>query len=50
MADPEIPQKEPIAVDVIPGRKYWWCVCGRSKKQPFCDSAHKGTDFVPVMF
>ena len=50
MAKPEIAQKEPIAVDVIPGRKYWWCVCGRSKKQPFCDSAHKGTDFQPVMF
>lgn len=50
MAKGEIAQKEPIAVDVVPGRKYWWCVCGRSKKQPFCDSAHKDTEFSPVMF
>ena len=46
----EIAAKSPIAVDVIPGRKYWWCACGRSQKQPFCDSAHKGTEFSPVMF
>lgn len=50
MAKGKIAQKEPIAVDVIPGRKYWWCACGRSKKQPFCDSAHKGTEFSPVMY
>lgn len=46
----EIAQKEPIGVEVVPGRKYWWCACGRSKKQPFCDSAHKGTEFSPVMY
>ena len=27
---------------------YWWCACGRSKKQPFCDGSHKGTAFSPV--
>jgi CDGSH-type Zn-finger protein len=26
---------------------YWWCTCGASKKQPFCDGAHKGTGFAP---
>ncbi|MFB3102845.1 MAG: CDGSH iron-sulfur domain-containing protein [Alphaproteobacteria bacterium] len=46
----EVAQKTPIAVDVVSGRKYWWCECGRSKKQPFCDSSHKGTEFSPVMF
>ena len=50
MEEPAIAQKEPIGVDVIPGRKYWWCACGRSQKQPFCDSSHKGTGFSPVMF
>jgi len=50
MAKGQIAQKAPIAVDVTPGRKYWWCACGRSKKQPFCDSSHKGTEFSPVMF
>ncbi len=50
MAKGEIAQKAPIAVDVVPARKYWWCACGRSKKQPFCDSSHKGTEFSPVMF
>ncbi len=26
---------------------YWWCACGQSKRQPFCDGSHKGTEFVP---
>ena len=50
MAMAKIAQKEPISVEVKPGRKYWWCECGLSKKQPFCDSAHKGTDYKPVLF
>ena len=50
MAQGKIEHKEPIAIDVLPGRKYWWCECGLSKKQPFCDSAHKGTDYSPVLF
>jgi CDGSH-type Zn-finger protein len=47
MADPVIAQRAPYAVDVKPG-DYWWCACGRSKKQPFCDGSHKGTAFAPV--
>jgi quercetin dioxygenase-like cupin family protein/CDGSH-type Zn-finger protein len=37
-------------VTVQAGRTYFWCRCGRSKKQPFCDGAHKGTAFTPLMF
>ena len=50
MADPVIAQKAPYKVDVEAGKKYWWCVCGRSAKQPFCDGAHKDTGLQPMMF
>ncbi len=47
MADsPNIPQKAPYGVDLEPGT-YWWCTCGNSSKQPWCDGSHKGSDFVP---
>ncbi len=39
---------EPIAVDVEEGKSYFWCSCGQSKNQPFCDGSHKDTDFTPV--
>lgn len=45
-----VAQKAPFAVDVESGKKYWWCSCGRSATQPFCDSSHKGTDFVPLEY
>jgi len=35
-----VAQKGPYQVDVIKGQKYFWCVCGRSAKQPFCDGTH----------
>ncbi len=47
MADPEIAKKGPYIEETAEG-EYWWCSCGRSKKQPYCDGAHKGTDFKPV--
>ncbi len=47
MADPEIGGTEPVAVEVEEGKMYWWCTCGRSKGQPFCDGSHKDTDFIP---
>ena len=46
MEKPEIAQKAPYALELEPG-SYWWCACGRSKKQPFCDGSHKGTEFSP---
>ncbi|GGD38321.1 CDGSH iron-sulfur domain-containing protein [Sinisalibacter lacisalsi] len=47
---PEIAQKAPFAVDVEEGKNYFWCACGRSKTQPFCDGSHKGTGLAPVKF
>jgi len=47
MSDPVIAQKAPYGVELEPGT-YWWCACGRSKNQPFCDGSHQGTDFTPV--
>jgi CDGSH-type Zn-finger protein len=41
---------EPIAIDVQAGQVYWWCRCGRSTHQPFCDGAHKGSEFSPLKY
>jgi CDGSH-type Zn-finger protein len=46
---PVIAQKSPYKVTLQPG-KYAWCTCGLSQKQPFCDSAHKGTEFKSLKF
>jgi CDGSH-type Zn-finger protein len=43
---PEIPQKAPYGLDLEPGT-YWWCACGKSKNQPWCDGSHKGSAFAP---
>ena len=45
---PIVCQKMPYRVDVEAGKTYWWCSCGKSAKQPFCDGSHKGTEFRPV--
>lgn len=44
----KIAQTSPIAVEVEAGKSYFWCTCGLSSKQPFCDGAHKGTEFAPL--
>lgn len=41
---------QPIPVDVEAGKTYFWCACGRSQTQPFCDGSHKGTEFTPLPF
>ncbi|HXV73764.1 MAG TPA: CDGSH iron-sulfur domain-containing protein [Sphingomonadales bacterium] len=48
MDQPLIPQTSPIVVAVKAGQTYWWCACGRSQTQPFCDGSHKGTGFSPL--
>ncbi len=47
---PIIARKAPYPVEVEEGKSYFWCSCGKSAKQPFCDGLHKGTDFVPVKY
>ena len=50
MATPNIAQKSPFAVELAPG-DYWWCACGLSKRQPFCDGSHKAAgEFTPIKF
>ena len=39
-----------IAVEVEQGKSYYWCCCGKSSKQPFCDGSHKGTEFNPFVY
>jgi CDGSH-type Zn-finger protein len=46
--DPVIAQKAPFPVEVTAGKTYFWCACGRSAKQPFCDGSHKDTGLSPV--
>ena len=47
---PIIAQKMPYPTEVEKGKNYYWCRCGRSNKQPFCDGSHKVTSFSPVAY
>lgn len=40
----------PIPVEIEAGKTYWWCRCGLSTQQPFCDGAHKGGQFAPLKY
>ena len=48
MAKPICTQKSPYVL-ACEKKKYVWCACGKSAKQPFCDGSHKGTDFSPII-
>lgn len=50
MSAPKIAQTAPYPVDVEAGKSYFWCACGQSQNQPFCDGSHKGSDFTPVKY
>ncbi len=39
----------PMRIELEAGKKYFWCSCGESTNQPWCDGSHKGSDFSPVM-
>ncbi len=41
---------DPIEVSVEAGKTYYWCTCGKSAAQPFCDGAHQGSDKAPLAF
>lgn len=45
-----VAQKAPYGFSVEAGKQYFWCACGRSRQQPFCDGSHKGTGLAPVLF
>ena len=47
MSTPNIAQKGPCALEVEAGKTYYWCACGLSQSQPFCDGAHKGSGMSP---
>lgn len=48
MTEAVVAQKAPYVVAVKAGESYWWCACGRSQTQPFCDGSHEGTGLEPV--
>ena len=50
MATPEMPQKAPYPVAVEAGKSYYWCACGKSASQLFCDGSHKGSEFSPTPY
>jgi CDGSH-type Zn-finger protein len=46
MTEPKIFAKQPVGLELEPGT-YWWCACGQSQNQPWCDGSHKGSGFTP---
>ena len=50
MSNPKRAADTPLAIEVESGQSYFWCSCGLSQKQPFCDGSHKGTEFSPVKY
>lgn len=50
MTEPKIAGTAPMPVEVEEGKNYFWCSCGMSSNQPFCDGSHKGTEFSPVKY
>ena len=50
MPQPVIVQFGPYATEIEAGKKYAWCSCGQSQKQPFCDGPHKDTEFKPFLY
>ena len=50
MSNPVVADNKPVKVNLSKGQEYYFCSCGRSKSQPFCDGSHAGTSFTPKAF
>lgn len=50
MTAPKRASDTPYPVEVEAGQNYFWCACGLSKSQPFCDGSHKGSGITPVKY
>jgi CDGSH-type Zn-finger protein len=50
MADPVRAADTPFGIEVEAGKAYFWCACGKSGSQPFCDGSHSGSEFSPVKY
>jgi len=50
MTKPTIADNKPIAVNLEKGKEYYFCTCGLSANQPFCDGSHQGSSFEPKAF
>jgi CDGSH-type Zn-finger protein len=50
MKTPEIAARQPVKVALEIGQTYFYCTCGKSASQPFCDGSHKGSGFAPLKF
>jgi CDGSH-type Zn-finger protein len=40
----------PVKVELKEGKPIYWCACGKSSNQPFCDGSHRDTDFKPLKY
>lgn len=47
---PVMAARSPFPIEVEAGKSYWWCACGRSASQPFCDGSHKGSEMRPIKY
>jgi CDGSH-type Zn-finger protein len=50
MSEAVIASKTPFQAEVVAGKTYYWCQCGRSKNQPYCDGAHAETSLTPIAY
>ncbi|HSK41322.1 MAG TPA: CDGSH iron-sulfur domain-containing protein [Arenibaculum sp.] len=50
MEKPVVAKRGPYMAQLEAGKTYWWCRCGLSKTQPYCDGSHEGTGIEPMEF
>jgi CDGSH-type Zn-finger protein len=50
MEKPKVAGKTPTMVELVSGKTYAWCACGRSSNQPWCDGSHRVTSLMPSFF